>query len=156
MTIYDGLKIIHVISASILFGTGMGTAFYMLYVNFQKDTLLIAKATAAVVVADWCFTATSGVVQMVTGLLMVWLHGYPWMSLWVMGSLVGYVIAGLCWLPVVALQIRCRDLAFAAAAGKTSLPAIYYRYFRIWWVLGIPAFLALVGVYYLMANRPVL
>ena len=72
--LYDWIKIIHIFSAAALFGTGLGTAFYMFYVNQQKDITLIAKATAAVVIADWLFTATSGVIQAVTGFMMIYLR----------------------------------------------------------------------------------
>jgi uncharacterized membrane protein len=153
--LYAWIKILHIISASVLFGTGLGTAFYMLYVNLQKDVALIAKATTAVVIADWLFTATSGVIQAVSGFVLVYLKGYSLLSLWVFGSIAGYMIAGICWLPVVWLQMQCRDLAMDAVMNKTSLSKQYYRYFTGWWTLGIPAFIALSGVFYLMANRPV-
>ncbi len=151
--LYNWIKIIHIFSAAVLFGTGLGTAFYMFYVNQQKDITLIAKATAAVVIADWLFTATSGVIQAVTGFMMIYLRGYSLTSFWVMGSIMGYMIAGICWLPVVFLQMRCRDLADEAAAAQTPLPAQYHHYFKIWWLLGIPAFIALMGVFYLMTNK---
>lgn len=152
--LYAWIKILHIISASVLFGTGLGTAFYMFYVNRQKNVALIAKATSEVVIADWVFTATSGVIQAVTGFILVYLKGYSLLSFWVLGSILGYVIAGMCWLPVVWLQMQCRDLAFLASANQTSLPAEYKKYFRVWWLLGIPAFIALVGVFYLMVNKP--
>lgn len=153
--LYAWIKILHIISASVLFGTGLGTAFYMVYVNQQKNVTLIAEATSIVVVADWLFTATSGVIQAITGFILVYLKGYSFLSLWVLGSIFGYVIAGICWLPVVWLQMRCRDLAFKASIDNTSLSVEYQRYFRLWCLLGIPAFIALMGVFYLMANKPV-
>jgi len=152
--LYAWIKILHIVSASVLFGTGLGTAFYMVYVNQQKNVALIAKATAAVVVADWLFTATAGVIQAITGFMLIYLKGYSVLSFWVYASILGYVIAGACWLPVVWLQMRCRDLAFAALARQTALSAEYQRYFRIWVLLGIPAFITLVGVFYLMTNKP--
>ncbi len=151
---YAWIKIAHVISASILFGTGLGTAFYMFYVNQQKNILLIARATAVVVKANWFFTATSAVIQILTGFTLVYLKGYSLASAWVYGSLIGYIMAGACWLPVVWLQMRCRDLAHAAAINQTPLPERYHRYFKMWITLGIPAFLALLVVFYLMANKP--
>jgi uncharacterized membrane protein len=126
----------------------------MFYVNQQKNVALIAKATATVVIADWLFTATSGVIQALTGFILIYLKGYSLLSLWVIGSIVGYIVAGLCWLPVVWLQMRCRDLAFEALDNHRALSSEYQRYFRTWWLLGIPAFIALVGVFYLMANKP--
>ncbi len=152
--LYAWIKILHIMSAAVLFGTGLGTAFYMFYVNQQNNALLIAKATSAVVIADWFFTATSGVVQAITGFSLVYLKGYSLLSLWVLGSILGYIVAGVCWLPVVWLQMKCRDLAFSAAVNKTPLSREYQRYFKIWSLLGIPAFLALIAVFYLMVNKP--
>ncbi|WP_342220192.1 DUF2269 domain-containing protein [Rickettsiella endosymbiont of Miltochrista miniata] len=152
--LYAWIKILHIISASVLFGTGLGTAFYMFYVNQQKNITLIAKATSAVVVADWLFTATSGVMQASTGYILIYLKGYSLTSFWILGSILGYIIAVVCWAPVVWLQMRCRDLALAASINQTPLPKEYQHYFRIWWILGIPAFIALIGVFYLMANKP--
>jgi uncharacterized membrane protein len=55
---------------------------------------------------------------------------------------------------VVWLQLRMRDLACEAARTHQPLPAAYWRYFRVWWLLGIPAFAALVAVFYLMVAKP--
>lgn len=153
--LYEWLKITHVISAAILFGTGLGTAFYMFYVNRSGDLDLIAYALKQVVFADWVFTGSAGVVQALTGFAMIALKGYSFKLTWVLGSIIGYAIAGLCWFPVVWLQIQCARLAHEAVLYHQSLPLQYHRYFRIWWILGIPAFVALVGVFYLMANKPI-
>lgn len=152
--LYAWIKIIHIISASVLFGTGLGTAFYMFYANLKNDVMLIAKATAEVVIADWIFTLTSGIIQAITGFILIYLKGYSLFNFWVLGSILGYAIAGACWIPVVWLQMRCRDLAYIAAVNKTALSNEYKKYFRIWLLLGIPAFISLVGVFYLMTNKP--
>ena len=151
---YNWLKIIHVISSIVLFGTGLGTAIYMLLVNFQKDVELIAKATAQVVFIDFWFTGISGIVQPITGFAMVYLYKYPLFSFWIVGSVTGYLIAGICWFIVVWLQIRCRDLAIDAFNKNTPLPKSYHKCFKTWWILGIPAFISLMFVFYLMTNRP--
>lgn len=152
--LYAWIKILHIMSASVLFGTGLGTAFYMFYVNLQKNVTLIAKATAEVVIADWLFTLSSGIIQAVTGFILIYLKGYSLSSPWVYGSILGYAIAGACWVPVVWLQMRCRDLAYLASINNSSLTDEYKKYFRTWWILGIPAFISLVGVFYLMTNKP--
>jgi uncharacterized membrane protein len=76
-------------------------------------------------------------------------------SRWIVWSIALYVLAGACWLPVVWLQMRLRDLAAAAARDGTVLPAHYWRYFQIWVLLGIPAFIAFVAIFYLMVAKPV-
>lgn len=152
--LYLWLKIFHVISSAVLFGTGIGTAFYMFYLNLQKDVELIASATRQVVFADWAFTGTAGIIQFITGFSMIYLKGYSFTELWIWGSILGYAIAGLCWFPVVYLQIQCRDIASECFRANKPLNAKYSRYFKIWWILGIPAFLSLVMVFFLMANKP--
>lgn len=152
--LYLWLKFIHVISSTILFGTGIGTACTMLYAHYTKNVQVIASTARYVVLADWMFTGTSGFIQPLTGLWMVYLVGYPWTSLWIMGSIIGYLIAAFCWFPVVYLQIKMRDFAVAAEKDNTALPPIYYRYFKYWFCLGWPAFISLIAVFYLMTNKP--
>ncbi len=66
-----------------------------------------------------------------------------------------YFVAGACWLPVVWLQIRMRRLAEdAVRRHETTLPPLYWRYLRIWVALGVPAFVSLVIVFYLMVAKP--
>ena len=55
---------------------------------------------------------------------------------------------------MVWLQVRIRDLAVAAAAGGTALPARYQRYMGHWFRLGWPAFLAVIVIFYLMVAKP--
>lgn len=154
MTLFFLLKIWHVIGAAVLFGTGMGSALYMFIANRSGNLEVIYQASAKVVIADWLFTGTSGVLQPITGFWMVYLKGYdPW-SLWVIGSVSGYIIAGLFWLPVVYFQIRLRNLAKSAIEKGQPLCAQYHKLYRLWFAFGWPAFIALVIVFYLMANKP--
>lgn len=152
--LYLWLKFIHILSSTILFGTGIGTACTMLYAHYTRNTQIIAAITRYVVLADWLFTTTSGIIQPVTGLWMVYLAGYAWTSFWIMGSIIGYLIAAVCWFPVVYLQIQMCHLANKAEQDKTTLPLIYFRYFNYWFCLGWPAFISLVIVFYLMTNKP--
>lgn len=152
--LYMWLKFIHVLSSTILFGTGIGTACIMLYAHQTKNIPVIAATTRYVVLADWIFTGTSGFIQPITGLWMVYLVGYSWTSLWVMGSIIGYSIAACCWFPVVYLQIKMRDFAMKSEQHKTPLPPIYFRYFKYWFCLGWPAFISLIIVFYLMTSKP--
>ncbi|HAT1770702.1 TPA: DUF2269 domain-containing protein [Legionella pneumophila] len=152
--LYFYLKFIHILSSTILFGTGIGTASVMVYGHRTKNPIVIAAISKYVVFADWIFTGTSGIVQPLTGFAMVYLAGFSWTSFWILGSILGYVIAACCWFPVVYLQIRIRDLAIESIKNNTTLPNEYHRYFLYWFILGWPAFLSLIGVFYLMTNKP--
>lgn len=153
--LYFWLKLIHIMSSTILFGTGIGTACNMYLAHKTRDTYIIATTARYVVFADWIFTGTSGFLQPLTGFWMVYLMGYPLASLWIWGAVVGYVIAALCWFPVVYLQIKMRNCAVAAVKDKNELPLIYFRYFKYWFYLGWPAFISLMIVFYLMTFKPV-
>ena len=152
---YMLLKLLHVLSSTVLFGTGMGIAFFKWITDRSGDVRAIRVVTERTVLADWLFTTPAVIVQPVTGFAMVLLAGYPWFSSWIVWSVALYLLAGACWLPVVWLQIRMRDLARVADAAGAPLPPPYWRYQRCWFLLGIPAFTALVGVFWLMLNKPV-
>ncbi len=152
--LYLWLKFIHVISSTILFGTGIGTASVMLYGHLTRDTRIIAAISRYVVIADWVFTSPSAIVQLLTGLWMVHLAGYSFSLLWVWGGLIGYSIAAVCWIPVVYLQMKMHAFAEHAEKFRLPLPARYHQYFKYWFCLGWPAFISLVVVFYLMTNKP--
>jgi uncharacterized membrane protein len=151
---YLVVKWLHILSSTFLFGTGIGSAFYMLFTSISRDVRAIAVVSRNVVLADWIFTATTVVIQPVTGIYMIHLAGYPWTSTWILWSIGLYFLAGACWLPVVWIQLKMRDMAQIAARDNTELPAQYWRYLRVWVALGIPAFFALVVVFWLMVAKP--
>jgi uncharacterized membrane protein len=149
------VKWLHILSSTFLFGTGIGSAFYMLFTSISRDVRAIAVVSRHVVLADWIFTATTVVIQPVTGIYLIYLAGFPWQSAWIVWSVSLYFLAGACWLPVVWIQMRMRDMAQVAARDNTELPQQYWRYLRLWVALGIPAFFALVIVFWLMVAKPV-
>ncbi len=153
-TAYLLLKWVHILSSTVLFGTGAGIAFFFVRANRTRDIKLIAAVSEDVVLADAVFTATAVVLQPLTGLAMVWLASYSWKQPWLLLSIVLYVAVGCCWLPVVWLQIRMRDMALTAQAKQSPLPARYRSYYRCWFALGWPAFLGVLVIFYLMVAKP--
>lgn len=152
---YFAVKVLHILSATLMVGTGFGTAFYMFFVNRSGNVQAMAVVTRLVARADWWFTTPAVIIQPLSGFWMIHLAGYPLHSRWIMWSIALYVLAGLCWLPVVWLQLRMRDMAGDAARNLLPLPARYWRYEKIWTALGFPAFGALMVVYWLMVHKPV-
>ncbi|MEK1892938.1 MAG: DUF2269 domain-containing protein [Rhizobium sp.] len=148
------LLLAHVIGATVLFGTGAGIAFFMVLAHRTRDAKLIAHVAGTVVIADMLFTATAAVLQPVTGYLLARLIGWELTEGWIALSLLLYVFTGLFWLPVVAIQIGIRNLARAAIAERSELPAAYFRLYRIWFAFGFPAFFAVIGILWLMLNKP--
>ena len=152
--LYEIVKTVHILSAAILFGTGLGTAWFMWRADRSGNAATIAATARNVVLADWLFTMPAVILQPLSGFWLVRLIGYAPTEPWLMWSYGLYLLAGACWLPVVWLQIRMCDLAVAAAANAVPLPIRYRRYARLWFALGWPAFAAVVVIVYLMVAKP--
>jgi uncharacterized membrane protein len=151
---YLVVKWLHILSSTMLFGTGLGSAFYMFFASRTRDVRVIAVVVRYVVIADWAFTTPTVILQPITGFWLVHLAGFPLDSPWIVVSFALYLLAGAAWLPVVWMQIRMRDMAAAAAREGDALPARYWRYLGTWVTLGVIAFLSLVVVFYLMVAKP--
>ncbi|MDF1635222.1 DUF2269 domain-containing protein [Mycoplana sp. MJR14] len=147
-------RLLHVIGATVLFGTGAGIAFFMVMARRTGRPALIAHVAETVVIADTLFTATAVVLQPLTGYLLARELGWPLSEGWIALTLMLYVFTGLFWLPVVWIQIRLRDLARTAAADDAPLPPEWHRLYRIWFACGFPAFLAVLTILWLMLEKP--
>lgn len=148
------LKLVHVLGAAVLFGTGLGIAFFMLMANRTRDPAAIAATARTVVIADTIFTASAVIVQPVTGVALAWMLGYSLLDSWLIVAIALYVLVGLCWLPVVWIQIQLRDIAAYAAERGAALPAGYFSLYRVWFVLGWPAFLGVIAIFAVMIWKP--
>jgi uncharacterized membrane protein len=151
---YVVVKWLHILSSTLLFGTGIGSAFYMLFASLTRDPRATAVVSRYVVIADWLFTTPTIILQPLTGLYLIHLAGFPMTSKWITWSVALYVVGVVCWLPVVWLQIRMRGIAREAVDTDKPLPRLYWRYMQWWVLLGIPAFFAFVIVFYLMVAKP--
>jgi uncharacterized membrane protein len=151
---YVLVKWVHIISSTLLFGTGLGSAFYMFFASRTRDARVIATVVRHVVIADWVFTTPTVIVQPLSGFYLLQLMGLPLTTPWIQWSVALFLLAGAAWLPVVWVQIRMRDLALVAASRNSSIPPSYWRYLRLWVCLGVVAFVSLMAVFYLMVAKP--
>jgi uncharacterized membrane protein len=149
------VKWIHVLSSTILFGTGLGAFFFLLMAHRTRDPRVIASVAGIAVLTNLVFTLTAGVVQPVTGGILMAMMELT-MAPWIIAALSLFVLVGACWIPVVLIQVRMKQLAEQALAGGSGLPAEYDRLYRIWLFLGCMVFVALIGVFYLMLAQPAL
>lgn len=150
----DVVRLLHVLGACVLIGTGAGIAFFMVMAHRTRDAASIAHTAHIVVIADMLFTATAAVAQPITGFVLARYYGWPLWEGWIAVSLALYVFIGLFWLPVVSIQIKMRDEARTSAQTGTPLSARYMLLYRIWFACGVPAFLAIVALLWLMVVRP--
>ncbi len=147
---YLTIKLIHIISATLLFGTGLGSAFY-LFMAYQSNKIdVMAETNRMVVIADYCFTSPTIIIQLVTGLYLMKHIGIEWTSTWGLSVLGLYLFVGACWLPVVWLQIKLRNRAKELKSPDTQ----YKRTMKIWMLLGLLAFPAVIILYIFMVFKP--
>lgn len=153
---YLFVKYLHILGSAILFGTGLGIAFFAWF-GYRRglqegDIGLIRGVLRLTVLADTVFTATAALFQPITGWFLWRMVGGEWPDPWLAWVLGMYVFVGACWLPVVWLQIQLRN---AAVAAKTvgDLDARFHRRFSLWFFLGIPAFLGVMALFALMLTR---
>jgi uncharacterized membrane protein len=155
MNTYLLLKWAHILSSVLLVGTGFGSAFYLYFIHRTRNTQAIAEVSRLVVKADFWFTTPAVIIQPLTGFVMISMAGYSLTQNWLLWTYACYVLAGVCWLPVVWLQLRMADMATVAVDNNAELPAHYWQYARYWEWLGYPAFIAMLGVYWFMVFKPV-
>lgn len=141
MNEYLLVKWLHIVSSTLLFGTGLGSAFYLFFAMRTRNAVLVAGVSRLVVRADWWFTTPSIIIQPLSGLYLVHLAGFPYHSAWLLWSIGLYLLARACWLPVVWLQIRMHKMAEHAVRQEQALPPLFQRYACLWTILGVPAFI---------------
>ena len=155
MDLYLSIKTLHILSSTILFGTGIGIAFFMIRSRFTDNIREKSYVTKNTVLADYLFTLPAVVVQPVSGIALIHMAGFDWTAYWLLATYVIYIIAGLCWLTVVWIQIQLKEICLEATENGTELPERYNKLFKIWFLLGWPTFAGLVAVFYLMVAKPV-
>lgn len=154
MDIYPLVKTLHIISATIVFGTGIGIANFMFFGSRSRVPVERAFAARMTVKADFLFTLPAVIVQPLSGAWLVWQGGFLWSDYWLVVTYGLYLLAALCWVPVVFIQIRMKTMLEAHAEGEVIDEAAYQRLFRKWFVLGCPAFGGLVVIFWLMVIKP--
>lgn len=150
---YSLLKTIHIISATLLYGTGLGTFFFMIRATRSGNGEALRVTAGTVVLADWIFTSPAVVVQLITGLLLMHRLGFAFTSVWFMTVMAMFCFIGALWLPVVWIQLQLRNILQAMQPGD-PLPERFTRLVRIWEYLGYPAFGTGIGVFALMVYKP--
>jgi uncharacterized membrane protein len=151
------LKTAHVVSASIILGTGLGIAFFTWfgYRSAMRDgTVEALRSTLKLtVIADACLTAPAVAFQAVSGLALMSAHDWPLGSAWSIAVWSLFFLTGACWVPVLVIQAKLA-LASRRAASTAALPADFHRLFRWWFALGVIAFAAVIAIFYLMVAKP--
>lgn len=151
---YAIVKTIHILSSTILFGTGLGTAFFFFRAHARGNKQGRLTTARTTVLADWLFTTPAVIIQPATGVWLMWRSGMAWNQPWLLATYGLYLLAGMCWVPVVAIQMRMKHMLEREATGEPLDLQRYRRLYRTWFLLGWPAFSALIVIFLLMVLKP--
>ncbi len=148
-------KFVHLLAACVLLGAGLGIAFFMLTANRTQHPGVITVTARIAVVANLIFITAGMVVLPLSGWALARAIGLaPLEESWIVLSIYLYLFVALCWLPVVFIQMRMRNLAREAAMTTKTLSDEYRRLFVLWFCLGWPALAAVIAIFALMVWQP--
>jgi uncharacterized membrane protein len=150
-------KTAHILSAAVLFGTGLGIAFHCWFgyrgAMRSADIGALRAALRLTVVADAWLTAPAIAFQAASGVVLMTLLGWPLLSAWSVAVWSLFIFTGACWLPVVWIQ-RAQWREAQTASSVTALSGAFHQRFRVWFALGVAAFAAVIAIYWLMVAKP--
>ena len=144
------LKLVHILSAVVVTGTGAGIAFFMLMAYRSNNAQAINVTAKHVILGDWIFTTPAIVTLFASGIMLMNALGYSFASVWFTWVIGLFVLIGICWLPVLYIQYRLRNLSEASL----NLSAEFKKLMRMWIFLGVLAFSAILVVFWLMVFKP--
>jgi uncharacterized membrane protein len=147
------IKLLHILAAVVVTGTGAGIAFFMLMASRSHNPQAILMTTEHVILADWIFTTPAVIIQLTTGLMLMNILGYSFDAPWFHTVMSLFIFIGALWLPVIKIQYQLRTLAKRSTArGKVTDE--FKTLMKKWIILGIPAFAAIMVIFYLMVFKP--
>ncbi len=153
MEYYLVLKLIHILAAVVVTGTGAGIAFFMFMANHSNNAQAIYITAKHVILGDWFFTTPAVVIQIITGVILMNIQGYSFSSPWFYWVVGLFLFIGFCWLPVLKIQYQLRELAKNSVDSNEVTPE-FKSLMKTWTLLGIPAFTAIMGIFWLMVFKP--
>lgn len=151
---YFWIKLIHIISSTLFFGTGLGTAFYFWKADRTKNVQIIAFVSKQVVTADSFFTIPSAVIQPLSGVFLLKQLELPLSTPWIAISFLLYCIVGALWLPAFWVQLKITKSSSKAALLGDKIDYPHEKYMLIWYTLGTIAFPLVIVIFYLMTFKP--
>lgn len=99
--------------------------------KFSNDIQAKLYAAKTTVIADYLFTTPAVILQPLTGYWLISQSGIEWDVPWLQMTYLLYAVAGLCWVPVVFIQIKLKAVLQQCADNNSELPTAYHQYFKI-------------------------
>lgn len=154
--LYLGLKLCHILSATLVFGSGICLAILGTWVFGSGKPALINQIGPLILKVEFWLTVSAAAVLLSTGVAMAMLAGFPVSGTWLAWALLLLVIAAVCWLAGLRLQHSMLNLARQSVEQDKALPEKYTSQLSRWMLLGLPSTLAMTGIFYLMVFKPTL
>ena len=149
------LKWLHVVSAIVLVGGGLGSAFHLFATSLGRKPQQVTEAARNVLRSDAAFTIPSAVFQLASGLWLADRLGVALQTPWLRWSLIFYAVVVAIWVPVIWLELRMRAISAEAAARSAALPRRYWACFLLWSGLGVVGFGLFAAIVWLMVLKTV-
>ncbi|MGF6693554.1 putative membrane protein [Metapseudomonas resinovorans] len=154
MTLYFLLKTAHGLLAAVLLGTALAGLFFAFRAWKSGELQQLAATFASLVRLEIWFIGSSAVLLPLSGLALAKVGGWPMGQLWLLWSAGLYLLAALCWLPLLWLQVRIRNLARRALRDGEPIASQVAGHVALRCWLAVVALVLLVAVYVLMVVKP--
>ena len=151
---YNVLMFLHFLSSAIFLGTGFGIAFFLARATATRSSTRAAHIAGSVLSMELFLTMPSIVILAITGFILAGLGGYSFVDGWLLLSLVVFVMVVVLWVPVVLAQVQMRNLAEDTRDARKPLSKDYLKYHRISLLCGVPAFLGVLLIMWVMILKP--
>ena len=130
------LKVIHILSAIILFGLGCGTVFFKMMADRSNNHAAIAVTSEHVVLADWWFTTPTVIIQPITGIMLANQLGLSLTDGWISQTFVLYFLTGnmlaTCGLFTNAYARYCKTIFKRKQTFTQSVPLLFQNMDVAW------------------------
>jgi uncharacterized membrane protein len=150
---YNTIKIIHVISASILLGTSLSLALLTFLCYANKQITLLKKIFSAPITIILLTITIAGFIQPISGFLMVLLHGHNFTMTWIAEAFFSFGLTAFCWLPLAYFQLKIRTLLHTSPTPN-NLDRQLRRLFWQSGLVGAIAIACMIWVYSIMTAPP--
>lgn len=149
------IRLIHIISATLLFGVGIASAYHM-YSTFKTRSVEgLAQVTSNIVKCDYLFTTPAVLLVPLTGFWLVDIKDYGYSEFWIIASVILYTVSSLCWIPAVSIQVKLRTVLTEAFLNKRkTLPDGVEENVKKWLILWAITFISILIIYGLMTFKP--
>ncbi|CAI2718762.1 DUF2269 family protein [Nitrospina watsonii] len=151
---FTTIKFLHVMSAVVLLGTGLGLAFMLFRAQQSRDSRTLLFALNNILIGDIVFIGPALFVLFGSGHWMLRNGGHSVREPWMIASLALIMLVGLCWFVAVFLEWRMRNNLRQVVADGIELPPRHKLFHRLWMSMGAVAFLSALAILVMMVIKP--